>query len=250
MPGRVALTRMISAVFRRGGDVSFVVDELKAIFDPRGGQWSGGRYVPSLMAAIGEVIEKHMIAIGFIAPRDATAGAARNAAPWRWRRKARRRASARAAARRASCRIEGCDSVPRLRLFALRLSEAVAQCPFVIPNDQGARADPGAERAVRRAAGRRRGGAGAADRQARLCAARLDPHRRAGASSHSLFAPQRLSSAPSGQAAGEVAGAVRALDARFLADPAGALSALASSLRAQRGRISPRGASASATTAC
>jgi ribonucleoside-diphosphate reductase alpha chain len=66
----VALTRMISAVFRRGGDVSFVVDELKAIFDPRGGQWSEGRYVPSLMAAIGEVIEKHMIATGFIAPKD------------------------------------------------------------------------------------------------------------------------------------------------------------------------------------
>ena len=67
----VALTRMISAVFRRGGDVSFVVDELKAIFDPRGGQWSGGRYVPSLMAAIGEMIEKHMIDTGFITARDA-----------------------------------------------------------------------------------------------------------------------------------------------------------------------------------
>ncbi len=66
----LALTRMISAVFRRGGDVSFVVDELKAIFDPRGGQWSGGRYVPSLMAAIGEVIETHMIATGFIGARD------------------------------------------------------------------------------------------------------------------------------------------------------------------------------------
>jgi len=66
----VALTRMISAVFRRGGDVSFVVDELKAIFDPRGGQWNGGRYVPSLMAAIGEVIEKHMIDTGFIAPHE------------------------------------------------------------------------------------------------------------------------------------------------------------------------------------
>ncbi len=63
----VALTRMISAVFRRGGDVSFVVDELKAVFDPRGGQWMGGRYVPSLLAAIGEVIERHMIAIGFLA---------------------------------------------------------------------------------------------------------------------------------------------------------------------------------------
>jgi ribonucleoside-diphosphate reductase alpha chain len=62
----VALTRMISAVFRRGGDVAFVVEELKAVFDPRGGQWVGGRYVPSLLAAIGEVIERHMIAIGFM----------------------------------------------------------------------------------------------------------------------------------------------------------------------------------------
>ncbi len=62
----VGLTRMISAVFRRGGDVSFVVDELKAVFDPRGGQWMGGKYVPSLLAAIGEVIEQHMIAIGFL----------------------------------------------------------------------------------------------------------------------------------------------------------------------------------------
>ena len=62
----VALTRMISAVFRRGGDVSFVVEELKAVFDPRGGQWMGGRYVPSLLAAIGEVIERHMIEIGFL----------------------------------------------------------------------------------------------------------------------------------------------------------------------------------------
>ena len=62
----VALTRMISAVFRRGGDVSFVVEELKAVFDPRGGQWVKGRYVPSLLAAIGEVLEEHMIAIGFM----------------------------------------------------------------------------------------------------------------------------------------------------------------------------------------
>ena len=62
----VALTRMISAVFRRGGDVSFVVDELKAVFDPRGGHWMQGRYVPSLLAAIGDVIERHMIDIGFL----------------------------------------------------------------------------------------------------------------------------------------------------------------------------------------
>ncbi|MBV9330929.1 MAG: adenosylcobalamin-dependent ribonucleoside-diphosphate reductase [Alphaproteobacteria bacterium] len=66
----VALTRMISAVFRRGGDVSFVVDELKAVFDPRGGQWINQRYVPSLLAAIGEVIEQHLISIGFMAPHE------------------------------------------------------------------------------------------------------------------------------------------------------------------------------------
>ncbi len=66
----LALTRMISAVFRRGGDVSFVVDELKAVFDPRGGQWMEGHYVPSLLAAIGEVIERHLVAIGFMPPRE------------------------------------------------------------------------------------------------------------------------------------------------------------------------------------
>ena len=65
----VALTRMISAVFRRGGDVSFVVEEMKAVFDPRGGAWMEGRYVPSLLAAIGDVIERHMIEIGFVPPK-------------------------------------------------------------------------------------------------------------------------------------------------------------------------------------
>ena len=75
----VALTRMISAVFRRGGDVSFVVEELKAVFDPRGGQWVDGHYVPSLLAAIGQVIEHHMIDIGFL-PSPA---AARENAPRR-----------------------------------------------------------------------------------------------------------------------------------------------------------------------
>lgn len=67
----VALTRMISAVFRRGGDVSFVVEELKAVFDPQGGQWMDGRYVPSLLAAIGGIIEHHLTRIGFhMAPLD------------------------------------------------------------------------------------------------------------------------------------------------------------------------------------
>jgi len=76
----VALTRMISAVFRRGGDVSFVVEELKDVFDPRGGHWVGGRYVPSLLAAIGEVIERHMIDIGFIQRDDAETGFLQNIA--------------------------------------------------------------------------------------------------------------------------------------------------------------------------
>ena len=62
----VALTRMISAVFRRGGDISFVVEELKAVFDPRGGAWMEGRYIPSILAAIGGVIERHLVSIGFI----------------------------------------------------------------------------------------------------------------------------------------------------------------------------------------
>ncbi|MBO6826109.1 MAG: adenosylcobalamin-dependent ribonucleoside-diphosphate reductase [Sneathiella sp.] len=67
----VALTRMISAVFRRGGDVSFVVEELKAVFDPRGGAWVQGKYVPSLLAAIGDVIETHLIQIGFLPSKSA-----------------------------------------------------------------------------------------------------------------------------------------------------------------------------------
>ena len=61
---------MISAVFRRGGDVSFVVEELKAVFDPRGGQWMGGKYVPSLLAGLGGVIERHMIETGFLKSPD------------------------------------------------------------------------------------------------------------------------------------------------------------------------------------
>lgn len=56
----LALTRMISAVFRRGGDVGFVAEELKAVFDPQGGAWLSGRYVPSLPAAIGGVVERHL----------------------------------------------------------------------------------------------------------------------------------------------------------------------------------------------
>ena len=54
----------------RGGDVSFVVDELKAVFDPRGGAWVGGKYIPSILAAIGGILEEHMMKIGFIKDSD------------------------------------------------------------------------------------------------------------------------------------------------------------------------------------
>ncbi|MBY0565471.1 MAG: adenosylcobalamin-dependent ribonucleoside-diphosphate reductase [Hyphomonadaceae bacterium] len=56
----LALTRMMSAVFRRGGDVRFVAEELKAVFDPRGGAWMGGRYVPSVLAAVGDIVQQHL----------------------------------------------------------------------------------------------------------------------------------------------------------------------------------------------
>jgi ribonucleoside-diphosphate reductase alpha chain len=59
-PWTLALTRMISAVFRRGGDVSFVAEELQAVFDPQGGAFMDGRYVPSLPAAIGRIVAEHL----------------------------------------------------------------------------------------------------------------------------------------------------------------------------------------------
>ncbi len=71
----LALTRMISAIFRRGGDVSFVVEELKAVFDPQGGRWMDGHYVPSLLAAIGGVIEAHLKRIGFLVETSVEPGA-------------------------------------------------------------------------------------------------------------------------------------------------------------------------------
>lgn len=65
----VALTRVVSAVFRKGGDVTFLVEELKAVFDPKGGYFKGGgKFMPSLVAEIGEAIETHMITIGLLQP--------------------------------------------------------------------------------------------------------------------------------------------------------------------------------------
>ncbi|WP_243042852.1 NrdJb [Dyella sedimenti] len=67
----VALTRIISAVFRKGGDVTFLVEEMKAVFDPRGGYFkAGGIYMPSIVAEIGAVIEQHMKMIGLIHDPD------------------------------------------------------------------------------------------------------------------------------------------------------------------------------------
>jgi len=67
----VALTRVISAVFRKGGDVTFLVDELKAVFDPRGGYWQpGGKFMPSIIAELGHVIERHLQTIGLIKKRE------------------------------------------------------------------------------------------------------------------------------------------------------------------------------------
>jgi ribonucleoside-diphosphate reductase alpha chain len=62
----LGLTRMVSAVFRRSADVAFVAEELKAVFDPRGGAWMQGRYVPSLLAAIGDIVERHLNALGAV----------------------------------------------------------------------------------------------------------------------------------------------------------------------------------------
>src|SRR3990172_13362 len=66
----VALTRVISAVFRKGGDVTFLVEELHSVFDPRGGYFKKGRYTPSLVAEIGDVIECHLKMIGLIPADD------------------------------------------------------------------------------------------------------------------------------------------------------------------------------------
>ena len=65
----VALTRVLSSVFRIGGDVAFLVEELKAVFDPKGGYFAGeGRFMPSIIAELGYVIERHFKSIGIISP--------------------------------------------------------------------------------------------------------------------------------------------------------------------------------------
>ena len=71
----VALTRIISAVFRKGGDVTFLVDELKAVFDPRGGYWQpGGKFMPSIIAELGYIVEKHLSSIGLLTQTELDVG--------------------------------------------------------------------------------------------------------------------------------------------------------------------------------
>ncbi|NCF15136.1 MAG: NrdJb [Gammaproteobacteria bacterium] len=71
----VALTRIISAVFRKGGDVTFLVEELKAVFDPRGGYWqSGGKFMPSIIAELGHIVERHLIMIGMMSSPELDEG--------------------------------------------------------------------------------------------------------------------------------------------------------------------------------
>jgi len=71
----VALTRIMSAVFRKGGDVTFLVDEMKAVFDPRGGYWKkGGVFMPSIIAELGYIVEKHLIMIGLLAKPELDEG--------------------------------------------------------------------------------------------------------------------------------------------------------------------------------
>ena len=63
----VALTRVMSAVFRKGGDITFLVEELESVFDPNGGYYKkGGKYIPSLVAELGHVVETHLQNIGML----------------------------------------------------------------------------------------------------------------------------------------------------------------------------------------
>ena len=63
----VGLTRVMSAVFRKGGDLTFLIEELESVFDPNGGYYKkGGKYVPSLVAELGQVLEEHLQNIGML----------------------------------------------------------------------------------------------------------------------------------------------------------------------------------------
>ena len=74
----VALTRIISAVFRKNGDVTFLVEEMRSVFDPKGGYFKkGGKYMPSLVVEIGDVLEQHLFALGLVERDNSLAEAAK-----------------------------------------------------------------------------------------------------------------------------------------------------------------------------
>lgn len=108
----VALTRMVSAIFRRDADVAFVVEELKAVFDPGGGAFYKGKYVPSLLAVIGDVIERHLRGIGYFPQETETAAIISD--------KQRKRAEKLSAIKPAQC--------PKCHEFALVRSEGCDKC--------------------------------------------------------------------------------------------------------------------------
>ena len=116
----VALTRMISAVFRRGGEVAFVAEELKQVFDPRGGQWQAGSYVPSLVAAIGDIIERHMVETGFLTPAAAPVTKAAGAVAAQLGPLCPKMQPARPGAR------GGLPELPALRLVEMRMNHATS----------------------------------------------------------------------------------------------------------------------------
>lgn len=105
----VALTRIMSAVFRKGGDCTFLVEELKAVFDPRGGYLKkGGIYMPSIVAEIGGVLERHLTAIGLLRgpelDEEQRLSSRKNAPPTRPPRAPARSSRAKASRRRATVR--------------------------------------------------------------------------------------------------------------------------------------------------
>jgi len=64
------LTRLISAVFRRSEDPTFIIEELKSIYDPNGGHFKEGRYYPSIYAEIGDILEKFFFDIGIMKKKE------------------------------------------------------------------------------------------------------------------------------------------------------------------------------------
>jgi len=59
-----ALSRMVTGVMRRGGDLRFIVDQLSKVGSTSGGAFVDGVYRPSVVAAIAGVVEKEFKSLG------------------------------------------------------------------------------------------------------------------------------------------------------------------------------------------